>query len=151
MNNKSKYELRAPCNAEEWETYHDIRRKVLFEDRRLIGIYNKNHPDEIYESNYPLILLLDGIPIGVIRVDINDKQAIFRRVAVREDLQRVGHGRMLLAMAESFARSKGCNHILSNVAPDATGFYERCGYTVAPSASMTGTSISMHKNLAQSR
>ncbi|MCA1606864.1 MAG: GNAT family N-acetyltransferase, partial [Acidobacteria bacterium] len=40
---------------------------------------------------------------------------MFRRVAVREDAQRVGHGRVLLTLAESFARSKGCKQIWSNV------------------------------------
>jgi GNAT superfamily N-acetyltransferase len=148
MNNESRYELRAPSSIEEWEAYHDIRRKVLFENRGRIGVYDKNHPDESREGNYPLILFLDGVAIGVIRVDINGKQAIFRRVAVREDLQRAGHGRALLALAESFAQTKGCNHIWSDVAPDAVGFYERCGYTYVPSAPMIGTSISMQKNLA---
>ena len=148
MNHEPKYELRAPSSTNEWEAYHAIRRKVLFETRGQIGVYDKNHPDDSREGNYPLLLLMNGEAIGVIRVDINGKKAIFRRVAVREDLQRAGHGRMLLALAESFAQSKGCNHIWSNVAPDAVGFYERCGYTCVPSAPMTGTSISMQKNLA---
>jgi GNAT superfamily N-acetyltransferase len=148
MNNEPRYELRAPSSTEEWEAYHGIRRKVLFENRGRIGVYDKNHPDESREGNYPLILLLDGEAIGVIRVDINGKQAIFRRVAVREDLQRAGHGRALLALAESFARTMGRHQIWSDVAPDAVGFYERCGYTLVPSTPMTGTSISMQKNLA---
>jgi GNAT superfamily N-acetyltransferase len=148
MNNQPNYQLRAPSSTEEWEAYHDIRRKVLFENRGRIGVYDKNHPDESREGNYPLILLLGGEAIGVIRVDINGEQAIFRRVAIREDLQRAGHGRALLALAESFALTMGCNHVWSDVAPDAVGFYERYGYTLVPSTSMTGTSISMQKNLA---
>jgi GNAT superfamily N-acetyltransferase len=55
-----------------------------------------------------LLLLLDGEAIGVIRIDINGNQAIFRRFAIREDLQRAGHGRVLLTLAESFAQEKGC-------------------------------------------
>ena len=147
MNTEPKYVLRSPSSTEEWEAYHGVRRKVLFENRGRIGVYDKNHPDEGREGNYPLILLLDGGVIGVIRVDINGKQAIFRRVAIREDLQRAGHGGALLALAESFARTKGCDYIWSDVAPDAVGFYERCGYTIVPSATMIGTSISMRKNL----
>jgi GNAT superfamily N-acetyltransferase len=83
-----------------------------------------------------------------IRVDINGNQAIFRRVAIREDLQRARHGRVLLTLAESFAQERGCIHIWSDVAPDAVGFYERCGYTFVPPAPLTGTRISMQKNLA---
>jgi GNAT superfamily N-acetyltransferase len=81
-------------------------------------------------------------------VDIKGNQAIFRRVAIREDLQRAGHGRALLTLAESFAKKKGCLQIWSDVAPDAVGFYERCGYTLVPSAPTIGTGISMQKNLA---
>lgn len=143
-----KYELRVLSSTEEWQSYHAIRRKVLFENRGQFGIYDENHPDEHRKGNHPLLLLLDGEAIGVIRVDINGKQAMFRRVAIREDLQRAGHGRVMLALAESYAQQKGCLQILSDVAPDAVGFYERCGYQVVTSAPMTGKSIPMHKNLA---
>jgi GNAT superfamily N-acetyltransferase len=142
------YELRAPDSAEDWKAYHEIRRKILFENRGEFGVYDENHPDERRDGNYPLLLLLKGEPIGVIRVDINGLQAIFRRVAIREDLQRAGHGRVLLALDESFAQSKGCNHILSYVAPDAVEFYQRFGYALVQDAPMTGTGISMQKNLA---
>ena len=148
MYNKPEHELRTPSSTEEWQAYHSIRRKLLFENRGRFGVYDENHPDEQSKGNHPLLLLLDGEAIGVIRIDINGNQAIFRRVAIREDLQRAGHGRALLTLAESFAQEKGCLHIWSDVAPDAVGFYQRCGYTFVSSAPMTGTSISMRKNLA---
>ena len=141
------YELRTPSSEEDWHAYHSIRRKVLFENRGQFGVYNENHPDEHSDGDHPLLLIYNGEPIGVIRVDISGTLAVFRRVAIREDLQRSGHGRMLLALAESFANRAGCNKIRSEVAYDAVGFYERCGYTPAQGVSMTGTSISMHKNL----
>jgi GNAT superfamily N-acetyltransferase len=146
MQHEQKYELRIPSSAEEWQAYHTIRRKVLFENRGRFGVYDENHPDEHRTGNYPLLLLLDGEAIGVIRVDVNGDQGIFRRVAIREDLQRAGHGRVLLTLAESFARAKGCKRIISNVAPDAVSFYERCGFTL-DSSSMTGQSLSMQKKL----
>ncbi|HKA21568.1 MAG TPA: GNAT family N-acetyltransferase [Blastocatellia bacterium] len=140
------YELRVPTSAEEWQAHHRIRREVLFENRGQFGEYDENHPDEHREGNHPLLLIHNGEPIGVIRVDISGTQAIFRRVAIREDLQRSGHGRMLLALAESFAQSKGCNHISSEVAPDAVGFYQRCGYELVQGVAIAGTA-SMQKNL----
>ena len=148
MNDEPKYELRTPNSTAEWQAYHAIRRKVLFENRGQFGVYDENHPDEHSKGNHPLLLLLDSKAIGVIRVDINGNQAMFRRVAIREDLQRAGHGRVLLTLAESLAQEKGCLQIWSEVAPDAVGFYERCGYTFVPSVPMIGTSISMQKNLA---
>lgn len=148
MNSESRYELKTPNSTAEWSAYHDIRRKVLFENRGRLGVYDANHPDEHQPGNYPLILLLNGETIGVIRVDIEDKQAMFRRVAIREDVQRKGHGKALLALAESFAQTKGCIHSRSEVAPDAVGFYERCGYTPVPFIATTATSIPMQKQLA---
>jgi GNAT superfamily N-acetyltransferase len=148
MNYEPKYELRSPNSAGEWQAYHAIRRKVLFENRGQFDVYDETHPDEHSKGNHPLLLVLDGEAIGVIRVDINGNKAMFRRVAIREDLQRAGHGRVLLTLAEAFAQEKGCLHIWSAVAPDAVGFYERCGYTLVPTGLMIGTSISMEKNLA---
>jgi GNAT superfamily N-acetyltransferase len=147
MHHEAEHELRIPSSEEDWEAYHAIRRKVLFENRGQFGVYDEKHPDEHRQGNHPLLLLRDGEPIGVIRVDINGNQAIFRRVAIREDLQRSGHGRALLAQAESFARTQGCNHIRSEVAHDAVGFYERCGYKVVQGALTMCTTISMEKNL----
>ena len=147
MNREPEHELRIPSSKNDWDAYHAIRRKVLFENRGQFGVYDENHPDEHRDGNHPLLLIHNGEPIGVIRVDINGKQAFFRRIAIREDLQRSGHGRMLLALAESFAQSNGCNHIRSEVAHDAVGFYRRCGYTSVQGVPMTGTTISMQKSL----
>jgi GNAT superfamily N-acetyltransferase len=149
MNSASTYELKTPSGAVEWEAYHNIRRKVLFENRGRFGVYNENHPDESHPSNYPLILCHNAAAIGVIRIDINDRQAMFRQVAIREDQQRLGHGRMLLTLAEAFAQRQGCTHIAINVAWDAVGFYQRCGYTIVPSTPTTSKSMAMQKPLAR--
>src|SRR5678815_4459952 len=121
--------LRSPCNREEWSAYHDIRRKVLFENRGEVGAYIENHPADFERGHHPLVLVHENATIGVIRVDVVGRVAWFRRVAIREDLQRCGHGRILLRLAEAFARDNGCDEVRSNVAADAVGFYERCGFT----------------------
>jgi GNAT superfamily N-acetyltransferase len=141
------YNLRRPCNDDEWRAYHAIRREVLFENRGYFGIYDDNHPDEFADGNYPLILVRDGVPIGVIRVDVRDRVAWLRRVAVRGDLQRAGHGKILLELAESFALKESCNEVRSNVAVDAVGFYERCGYSRDVSTRPGTESIPMLKRL----
>jgi len=123
------YTLRSPCKREEWIAFHAIRRKVLFENRGEVGVYRENHPDDFEPGHHPVILVHKDATIGVIRVDVTGQVAWLRRVAIHEDLQRRGHGRILLRLAESFAREKGCNEVRSNVAADAVGFYERCGYT----------------------
>jgi GNAT superfamily N-acetyltransferase len=148
MSSASTYELRTPSSRAEWEVYHNIRRKVLFENRGRFDVYNENHPNECHPSNYPLILCHNAEAIGVIRIDINDRQAMFRQVAICEDQQRLGHGRMLLILAEVFAQRQGCTHIETNAALDAVGFYQRCGYTIVTSAPTASKSIVMQKQLA---
>jgi hypothetical protein len=44
MSKDSRHTLRRPENEEEWRVYHEIRRKVLFENRDRFGVYDENHP-----------------------------------------------------------------------------------------------------------
>jgi GNAT superfamily N-acetyltransferase len=147
MNANTSHILRGPGNEEEWRVYHAIRRKALFENRGRFGVYNENHPDEFEKDHHPLILFDRGTPVGVIRVDIHGLVAWFRRVAVREDLQRAGHGRILLSLAEAFARESGCGEAHSNVAADAVAFYERCGYSRDLSMPAESGNVPMFKSL----
>ncbi|HEY8186154.1 MAG TPA: GNAT family N-acetyltransferase [Pyrinomonadaceae bacterium] len=139
--------LCSPRNHDDWSAYHTIRRKVLFENRGEFGVYIENHPDEFESGHHPLVLVHTDATIGVIRVDVEDRVAWFRRVAIREDQQGRGHGRCLLRLAEAFARRQGCHEVRSNVAADAVGFYERCGYAHDIAEAEPG-SVPMRKALA---
>jgi GNAT superfamily N-acetyltransferase len=101
------HKLRAPESDGEWRAFHDIRQKVLFENRGK-NDYIENHPDDTRSGNYPLVLLFQGEIIGVVRIDVCESEAWLRRVAIREDIQRHGHGRVLLRLAENFALKKNC-------------------------------------------
>ena len=122
------HELRTPQTDEEWRAFHAIRRKVLFENRGKTETYDENHPDDSAPGNHPLVLIYRDEVIGVLRIDVSGTVAMLRRVAIRGDLQGSGHGRVLLRLAEEFAKDDGCNEIRSNAAVEAVGFYERCGY-----------------------
>ena len=124
-------ELRSPTSPDEWTAYHAIRREVLFERRGHVGTYDANHPDEHRAGNYPKILVHEGRVVAVIRIDLTPPVATFRRVAVREDAQRLGHGRQLLQLAEAFAAEHGCSDIVSSVDEAAIGFYLKCGFVRA--------------------
>ena len=143
----AEHQLRAPASDDEWKTFHAIRRKVLFENRGKSEPYNANHPDDSKPGNHPLVLLYKDTVIGVIRVDISQTAAWFRRIAIREDLQRHGHGRVLLQLAEDFAKAHGCSEIRSNAAVEAVGFYERCGYTRDESGPAPPNSVPVWKSL----
>jgi GNAT superfamily N-acetyltransferase len=142
------HELRTPQTDEEWQTFHAIRRKVLFENRGKVETYNNNHPDDSKPGNHPLVLIYRDVVIGVIRIDVVEDVAWFRRIAIREDLQRLGHGRALLRLAEAFAKAQGCAEIRSNAAVEAVGFYEGCGYVRDFSSPSPANSVLVRKPLS---
>ncbi len=142
----SDHTLRAPRNDEEWHAFHAIRRKVLFDNRGKQETYNENHPDDAKPGNHPLVFLYRDAVIGVIRIDIAGPVAWFRRVAIRDDLQRLGHGRVLLQLAEDFAKAQGCSEVRSNAAVEAVGFYERCDYARDESAPALPNSVPVWKS-----
>jgi len=145
----TEHELRAPVNDEEWQALHDIRRQVLFENRRKFDTYIENHPDDFKPGHHPLVLVYKDVVIGVVRVEIVEAVAWLRRVAIREDLQRMGHGQVLLQLAEAFAKSQGCDEVRSNAAVEAVGFYERCGYVRDLSEPAPVNSVRVRKSLPQ--
>jgi GNAT superfamily N-acetyltransferase len=142
------YELRPPASEEEWLAFHAIRRKVLFENRGKGDRYVENHPDDSLPGNHPLVLLYKGDVIGVMRLDVSAAAAWLRRVAIREDLQRAGHGTVLLRLAENFARAQACIEMRTNAAVEAVGFYERCGYARDVDGSSPPNSVRMWKRLS---
>ncbi|HEX5887740.1 MAG TPA: GNAT family N-acetyltransferase [Pyrinomonadaceae bacterium] len=142
------HELRPPVSDEEWRAFHAIRRKVLFENRGKHESYVEDHPDDSKPGNHPLILLYKGDIIGVLRLDVSETVALLRRVAIREDLQLRGHGRVLVRLTEVFAKAEGCHELRTNAAVEAVGFYERCGYTQDLEASSPPNSVRMWKRLA---
>jgi GNAT superfamily N-acetyltransferase len=144
------HELVTPIDPADWRAYHDIRRRVLFESRGQFGVYDENRPDERAPGKYPKLLLYRRDPVGVVRIDIDATTAIFRRVAIRADVQRLGHGRVLLMLARRFAEESGCVKLASYVAPDAVEFYQRCGFAIgSPSAQNEHGPVYMVKSLGR--
>ena len=122
----SPYRLSPPASAEEWETYHRIRRDVLLEARK----YAIEQADECAPGHHPLLLWLGDRPIGAIRIDILDAaRAGLRLVAIDPAHHGRGHGRKLLQLAESFARGAGCRQTVVYATQDAAGFYAKAGYS----------------------
>lgn len=121
--------LSRPDSQAEWKAYHLIRQDVLLE-----SIENEfHHPDDDEEQqpgHYPLLLWVDGRPVGTVRVDcLEDGRAALRLIAIRPDCQVRGYGLMLLREAEAFASSMGCDTAVVYSTPEAAGFYARGGYT----------------------
>jgi GNAT superfamily N-acetyltransferase len=106
------YLLRKPDTDSAWNAFHRIRRAVLFEPRGHGDIYDPMHPDDRAADHCPLLLWHNDAPIGVIRLDyLADGSVVTRLVAIDGPVQRRGHGRVLLLLAEAWAREHGARRL----------------------------------------
>lgn len=123
------YRLDPARSPEEWAAYHAIRREAIFA-ALLPGVpYDPGHPGEFKPGRLPVVLKHHGEVIGVMRIDLVDAQrAGFRLIAIRPDVQRGSHGRVLMALAEQRAQQMGCSEAVINAHPTALGFYLGLGY-----------------------
>lgn len=76
------------------------------------------------------MLCYDGWDIGVVRLDQRRPggRGVVRLVAIRREVQRQGHGRIMATLVEARARMLGIRELLLNAAPDAVGFHSRTGW-----------------------
>ena len=114
--------------AADWRSYHDIRRRELWDKRGLTG-YDASHPDEMKPGHYPLLLVCDDLAIGTLRLDVAPGgMGILRLGAIAEDWQGKGFGRTLFRLAEQEARTLGLTHLVLNAYPENVGFYSHEGW-----------------------
>jgi GNAT superfamily N-acetyltransferase len=122
------YQLSRPTQPHEWQAYHAIRQSVHFEDADAAEL-PADQDEDLTPGNYPLLLWLNGEPVGAIRIDsLDGGGAAFRLVAIHPDSQGQGHGRVLLREAEAFARAIGCRKAVIYSTMEAAGFYASAGY-----------------------
>ena len=125
---KNPYQLIKINSSSHWQSYHEIRRKVLWENRGKTD-YDDKFADEYMPNHHPLLLLLNDIPIGTTRLDdIRNGTGIVRLVAIANDFQRKGHGRHLSSLVETYALSLGVKILHVNAAPEALEFYKKLGW-----------------------
>jgi GNAT superfamily N-acetyltransferase len=124
-----RYRLRPVRSPREWSAYHAIRRDAIFATLLPGQAYDERDPDEFTPGHFPHVLVYDGEIVGTVRIDlIDEKAAGLRLIGVRGDLQRQGHGRVLLRLAEQTARALGKTEIVVNAHPSSLAFYLANGY-----------------------
>jgi GNAT superfamily N-acetyltransferase len=124
-----RYNLRPVRSPREWTAYHAIRRDAIFAALLPGQPYDEHDADEFAPRHFPHVLVYDGEIVGTVRIDlIGEKAAGLRLIGVRGDLQRQGHGRTLLRLAEQTARALGKTEIVINAHPSSLAFYLANGY-----------------------
>lgn len=122
------YELKRVMSPEDLAAMHRLRRDVLFAARGRAHIYDDEHPDDAVLNHIKFLLVVDGEPVGTTRLDLKGERAAVRLVAIAADRQRRGHGRAMEDLVTRHAYKLGITTLLVNSAPDAVGFYEKCGW-----------------------
>jgi N-acetylglutamate synthase-like GNAT family acetyltransferase len=125
---RDNYELVRISAENDWRAYHDIRRKVLWENRGRVN-YNDKHTDEYLPDHHPLLFMLNDIPIGTTRLDdLKNGFGVVRLVAISDEFQGKGHGRQLAFSVDNYAQGLGIKTLHVNAAPEALGYYKKLGW-----------------------
>jgi ribosomal protein S18 acetylase RimI-like enzyme len=128
------FELLPPRSSQDWDRYHDIRRRCLFEKYHGKGTqyyceYDADYPDEWTPGHQPLVFLRGREVTGTIRIDFKPAgRAVFRLIAIDTPRQGQGLGNIMLEMAEDYVCARGVDSICLNSVADAYGFYVRHGF-----------------------
>jgi predicted GNAT family N-acyltransferase len=119
-------EIRAPRNEKEWESYYDLRFRVLREPLNQIRGSEKNDGDE---TGIHFALYENGTILAIARLDITDNQiAQVRFVAVEFDLQGRGYGKKIMLATEAKSKTLGIKKIILHARDYAVDFYSNLGY-----------------------
>jgi GNAT superfamily N-acetyltransferase len=126
------HSLRPARTPHDWAAYHAIRRDAIFAPLLPAQVYDANDAndaDEFAPGNLPHVLVHRGEVVGTVRIDlIDDRQGGLRLIGIRRDLQRQGHGAVLLGLAEQVVRGLGRTEAVINAHPSSLRFYLANGY-----------------------
>lgn len=118
-----------PKSAEDFERYFDLRWRIL---RKPWGQLRGTEKDELEDRSIHIMVCENNrIPIGVGRAHFNSPdEAQIRFMAVEEQFQDKGVGRLVLTELEKRIKGKGPKHIIVNARKSAADFYKKHEYKV---------------------
>ena len=119
--------LRSPCSSADWETYFDLRWRVL---RQPWGQPRGSERDLEDKSAFHLLLTdPSGKALACGRLHRTAPgEAQIRYMAVVENARGSGYGSRILDALEAEARATGARKIVLNARDNAVEFYRKRGY-----------------------
>jgi N-acetylglutamate synthase-like GNAT family acetyltransferase len=109
--------------------YHEL---ISFRNRLLrlplgMNLFDEDLSDDL--DDFIIIAEKENKIAGCVMMDPKENSTIkLRQMAVDEDLQGTGVGRLLIIAAEEKAKLSGFNKIILHARMNAKGFYEKLGY-----------------------
>ena len=121
-------EAREPRTREEWQSYYDLRWRILRAPWQSTGP-ERDETDDV--SIHRMVCRADGRVLAVGRLHRIDKgTGQIRFMAVDSDQQRKGYGSLLLSSLEAAASDLNLTVIMLQARENALPFYEHHGYRV---------------------
>lgn len=117
-----------PYNSPDYRLALDLRYRIL---RKPLGLQFTEAELKRDEKGTHFGLFVDGkitACLTLIKIDAGIMQ--MRQVAVEDDAQGRGLGKMLSMAAEEYALDKGCTIIFCHARKTAVPFYEKLGYHI---------------------
>jgi ribosomal protein S18 acetylase RimI-like enzyme len=119
-------EIRCPKTEMEWESYYDLRFRILREPWNQPRGSERNDGDD---SAIHAAFFQNGDIFGVARLDLmENKIGQIRFMAVETDSQGKGIGEKLMLHLESIAFENDKKKIILHAREIAIGFYRKLGY-----------------------
>ena len=119
-------EIRSPKTQNEWESYYDLRYRILRQPWNQPRGSERNEGDD---SAIHAAFIHNGVLIGVSRLDLMENEfGQIRFMAVESNRQGFGIGEKLMLHLEGIAFQNGRKKIILHAREIAIGFYQKLGY-----------------------
>jgi N-acetylglutamate synthase-like GNAT family acetyltransferase len=120
--------VRVPLTDEEFDKYYDLRWRIL---RAPWNQPKGSEKDELEGKSIHIIAINEGEIVGCGRIHFNSiDEAQIRYMAVENELQGRGIGKLILNELEQKALEKGAKKIILNARENAVKFYDKNGYKI---------------------
>lgn len=118
--------FKRPSTEKEWESYYDLRYRVLREPLQQPRGSERNEGDK---EGIHFALWRNDVIVAIARLDLQEHFVCqVRFVAVENNLQGQGIGKMIMNAVEEEAKVQNCQKIILHARDYAVEFYLRLGY-----------------------
>ncbi|RUO53441.1 bifunctional GNAT family N-acetyltransferase/hotdog fold thioesterase [Pseudidiomarina homiensis] len=127
------YQVISPNDEQQWQTYYDLRYRVLREPFQRPRGSEKDEYDQV--GLHRMVVNDAGEAVAVGRLHFNSpEEGQIRFMASAPEHRGEGHGVAIVYALEQLARHEGAKHIVINSRDNTLGFYQKCGYDLVEEA-----------------
>lgn len=121
-------EIRTPHTPPEWDTYYDLRYRVL---RESLGKERGSERNDGDETGIHFALFEGESILAIARLDrVDETVCQVRFVAVESNIQGKGLGKQIMDAVEKCGAESGYTKLMLHARDYALPFYEKLGYTL---------------------